>query len=113
MPASVKKASFIVAYALLGATAAANASSYVVTLQEVGSDVVATGSGAIDTSGLTNVPAGTSFAHITPNSAEIVTGPPANNAADIKLYNGIFSGPTTFGSGGFKEAQCDICQSRR
>ena len=38
--------------ALLGATAAASASPYVVTLEEVGSNVVATGSGSIDLTGL-------------------------------------------------------------
>ena len=38
---------------LLGATVAADASPYVVTIEEVGSAVVATGSGQIDTTGLT------------------------------------------------------------
>jgi hypothetical protein len=39
---------------LLGATAAANASSYVVTIDQVGSNVVATGSGEFDLTGLTS-----------------------------------------------------------
>jgi hypothetical protein len=42
------------ACALLGTAAAANASSYVVTLDQVGANVVATGSGQIDLTGLTS-----------------------------------------------------------
>jgi hypothetical protein len=50
------------ACALLGATAAANASTFTMTLEQVGSNVVETGSGSIDLTGLT-MPAGSSTPH--------------------------------------------------
>jgi hypothetical protein len=76
------------------------AAGYVVTLTQVGSDVVATGSGAIDLIGLTLVgsDSNTCCTNIFPSLADIVTG---NGEAIIAAssYAG-FSGPATFGSGG-------------
>lgn len=72
--------------------------SYVVTLQQVGSNVVATGSGAlslIDTSLAGTGPG--SFAGMTPASGEFVSG--SFNNADFHQPFTI-SGPTNFGSGG-------------
>jgi VPDSG-CTERM motif len=70
-----------------------------VTLQEVGSNVVATGSGAIDLTGLSFRNTGMGgLASIAPSSAQITTGP-TSGTADI--YFGMISGPTSFGSGGF------------
>ncbi len=81
----------------LGALAAPSAQAgYVVTLEEVGSNVVATGSGPIDLTGLNF--AGTIFnspTYIQPNLAGIVTGP----SNTLSFYNGL-SGPKNFGSGG-------------
>jgi hypothetical protein len=72
---------------------------YIVTLERVGSDVVATGSGAIDLTGLTFVNTSmASLAFIFPSLAQIITGP-TSGTADV--YSGIISGPTSFGSGGF------------
>jgi hypothetical protein len=74
---------------------------YVVTLQQVGGDVVATGSGPIDLAGLS--PAGTGNANtgIVPPSGFILTGPAGLVSFD--LYTG-FTGPATFGNGGFTPA---------
>ena len=49
---------------LLGSTVAANAIPYVVTLEEVGSNVVASGSGNIDFSGLTPTVSTTGFGSV-------------------------------------------------
>jgi hypothetical protein len=70
---------------------------YLVTLEQVGSDVVANGSGPIDLTGLSfagNVPAGIL---VDPLDGVIVTGPTPLNLVDT--FNGA-SGPTNFGSGG-------------
>jgi hypothetical protein len=70
---------------------------YIVILQQVGSDVVATGSGAIDLTGLSLLDiAGGSHAVIVPNAANVQTGP---SGLELFKYSG-FSGPTNFGSGG-------------
>jgi hypothetical protein len=68
---------------------------YLVTLQQVGPNVVATGSGSIDLSGLT--PAGTVVGDIGllgPNAASVLVGSGNND-----LYTG-FSGPSNFGPAG-------------
>jgi hypothetical protein len=72
---------------------------YIVTLKQVGSDVVATGSGAIDLTGLSffNTSMG-GLASIGPSSAQIITGP---TSGTVDSYLGMISGPTSFGSGGF------------
>ncbi len=74
----------------------AQAVPYEVTLLQVGPDVVATGIGAIDLTGLS--PAGsTGFApQIVPSPAFILTGAPAMSQA---AYSGTFSGPGSFGPG--------------
>jgi hypothetical protein len=71
---------------------------YVVTLQEVGSDVVATGSGPIDLTGLTLVGATAPFAQMLPAVGGIFTGqPPDGGASSLDLYSGV-TGPASFGS---------------
>jgi hypothetical protein len=82
---------------LLGSAVAANASPYVVTLEEVGSNVVATGSGNIDLSGLTTTVATTGFGSVIyPAVGAIVTGALAGQ----DYYSGSISGPSAFfGSG--------------
>jgi hypothetical protein len=73
--------------------------NYIVTLEQVGPDVVATGSGAINLTGLTfftSLPvAGTAL--IIPSGATIHTGP--TGLVNLDLYHGVFTGPTSFGSG--------------
>jgi hypothetical protein len=100
--AMLKGRSLIAACALVvGATAAANASSYTVTLQEVvtgsGTNVVATGSGTIDLTALTFQFLTFDQAQIVPSSAGIVTGP--TSSTEVKEYIGSVSGPTSFGTG--------------
>jgi len=72
---------------------------YTVTLQEVGPDVVATGSGVIDLTGLTFAGSTTTVgSEIRPwnNPFVILTGPATATSAD--LYNaGNWSGPLAFG----------------
>jgi hypothetical protein len=72
------------------------AEAYSVTLQQVGSNVVATGSGAIDLTGLTLLATGSEAGVIMPSTGTIVTGP----FSDVSRYVGTFTGPTNFGSGG-------------
>jgi hypothetical protein len=89
----------VAACALFGAPVAANASPYVVTLEEVGSNVVATGSGAIDTTGLLLFQSGGSFFSVVDPSSTpdfIFTG-----AGSYALYlDPAGNGPSSFGSGG-------------
>jgi hypothetical protein len=73
---------------------------YVVTLKEMGGDVVATGSGPIDLNGLSlePPPGGTSFApsEIIPHPGIIITGPADSTATDTYVE---VTGPASFGSG--------------
>lgn len=81
----------------LGSTlyAAPARADYVVTLTEVGSNVVATGSGTIDLSSLTRGATVAVGAVVVPSQGTIVTGP---GSGLVGLYTG-FSGPTNFGPG--------------
>jgi hypothetical protein len=70
--------------------------TYIVTLEQVGSNVVATGSGAIDLSGLIfQFDVSPSSSVLVPNIGQIFTGQPGSPA---DFYTGL-TGPTTFGSG--------------
>ena len=66
---------------------------YIVTLQQVGSNVVATGSGAFDLTGLTFIQNSSTTAGIQPNAAFLSVA-----SGSINEYNG-FSGPSSFGPG--------------
>ena len=69
---------------------------YTVTLQQVGPDIIATGRGAIDLTGLTFISTtGDNFPGIEPVLGLIATGPFATRTDG---YQG-FTGPTNFGSG--------------
>jgi len=69
---------------------------YIVTLSQVGPDVVATGSGPIDLTGLTPLNVGSVFgiAATIPSDGNIITG-----SGDVAEYTGL-TGPMSFGSGG-------------
>src|SRR4051794_28370640 len=72
---------------------------YVVTLQEVGGDVVATGSGPIDLIGLIHINSVGAFpGGMLPSLGYITTGP-VSGGGSTDVYSG-FTGPTNFGSGG-------------
>jgi hypothetical protein len=60
---------------------------YIVTLEQVGSNVVATGTGAIDLSGLTFFGVGSSLAFVAPISGNIFTGPEPPEVCDD--YTGV------------------------
>ena len=76
------------------------AEAYTVTLQQMGANVVANGSGAINLTGLTFFLPGIDFtARIWAGGGVIITGPPGGSG-DVDLYTG-FTGPTSFGSGFF------------
>ena len=76
------------------------AQAYTVTLQQMGANVVANGSGAINLTGLTFFSSGIDFtARIRAGVGVIITGPPGGSG-DVDLYTG-FTGPTSFGSGFF------------
>ena len=91
-------------FACLGIRQSAQA-GYIVTLQQVGPDVVATGSGAINLTGLTfsNFSSGSANPGIAPHNhgassfAFIYTGP---TSSSVDSHSGA-SGPTSFGSGPF------------
>jgi PEP-CTERM motif len=68
---------------------------YVVTFKEVGSDVVATGSGTLDVTDLKFIAVGPLRGLILPLIAGIVTGPAVNTSVDF--YIGTITGPASFG----------------
>jgi hypothetical protein len=75
--------------------------AYIVTLEEVGTNVVATGSGTLDLTDLSFLSGGSlASAAIAPVVGVIITGPAG---VTIEDYTG-FSGPMSFGSGGGKNA---------
>jgi hypothetical protein len=71
------------------------AQAYTVRLKEVGANVVANGSGAINLTGLTFIISGDDNPGIVPFLGVISTGPFASN---LDVYKG-FTGPMDFGSG--------------
>ena len=74
--------------------------AYTVALEQMGANVVATGSGAINLTGLTFFNSGIDFtARIRAGVGVIITGP-QGGSGDVDLYTG-FTGPTSFGSGFF------------
>jgi hypothetical protein len=68
---------------------------YIVTLNQVGPNVVATGSGALDLTGLFGGGPASDQARLYPGGAQILTG-----SSPDSLYFGNLAGPLHFGSGG-------------
>jgi hypothetical protein len=89
--------SLITACALFGATAAANASPYLVTIQQVGSNVVATGSGNIDLTGLQLFQSGVGFVDVIDATHGLIDLSTLTTGGSV--FNGTISGPTNFGPG--------------
>jgi hypothetical protein len=89
---------------LIGLSAPSARAGYVVDLTQQGSNVVATGSGRIDLTGLLFEGSGTTDAALIPLDEQIATGPafPAFSAVDF--YVGVSTEPPSFGSGGFTGA---------
>jgi hypothetical protein len=90
-----------VASALLSATVAANASPYTVTLEQVGSNVVATGSGNIDLTGLlTQGSGGPQLGGVIDPTIPAV----GDGTGDYVQYTSFaVSGPSSFGTGSLTE----------
>src|SRR5215471_18328710 len=74
----------------------AQAGGYTVTLQQVGPNVVATGSGVIDLTGLSILGHAGTMTDMEPGNGGIFTG----TSALADLYKGTISGPMSFGIGG-------------
>lgn len=87
----------VAAFAVLYAPGNAGAAPYVLTVQQRGSDVVATGNGQIDLTGLTYVWGWQIVASLNPSFGLIATGP-ADWFPMTDYYMGV-SGPASFGSG--------------
>ena len=67
--------------------------AFTITVQQIGGSVVASGSGSINTAGLTFLSLSSVSAQITSLSGQIILG----NSATSALYSGI-TGPTSFGT---------------
>jgi hypothetical protein len=88
-----------------GLSASPAQAAYVVTLTQEGPNVVASGSGTINTTDLTQVFAGErrDTVFVTPSTASIGTGQaqlPSGIPSAIEVYTGAHAGATSFGSGG-------------
>jgi hypothetical protein len=94
----IKALPFTAACALLGATVATNANPYTVTIQPVGSNVVAMGGGQIDLTGLTFFFSFGQDPGIIPDLGVLSLSSSASLLVDG--FSGI-SGPNSFGPGGF------------
>jgi hypothetical protein len=88
----------IVSSLLVGQSAQAG---YVLTLEQVGPNLVATGTGALDLSGLHSAAMdfGRSESKLAPDSAFISTGPTGLVFFEDYIGLGAITGPTNFGSG--------------
>jgi len=84
---------------LIGLSAPPAQAGYIVDLTQQGSNVVASGSGAIDLTGLSFELSFSNTAFIHPSTALIYTGPAFPDLLEVDEYTGI-TGPTSFGSGG-------------
>src|SRR5215471_16695194 len=73
------------------------AQGFTVTLKQVGSNVVATGNGPINLTGLTLTPGFVSGSAVIANYPAVFIGPAAGGF--VNIYEG-FTGPSNFGSGG-------------
>ena len=87
---------------LAGAPGRAHA-AFTLTLQQVGNDVTLTGSGTINLSALEFAGNASAQASIRPELA-VIYGGPTNGATTDEYVGGGFSGPASFGNGGFRLA---------
>jgi PEP-CTERM motif len=88
------------AFAGLGAGAPGAGAAYVVTYSEVGSGVVASGSGSIDLGGVNFIGSSSQQSFVVPALAQELTGAPGS--ADV--YDGLLNGPSNFGPSGGADA---------
>ena len=93
-------ASTIGAAMLIGLFAQSAQAGYIVDLSQVGSNVIASGNGAIDLTGLSFFHSFAKLALIHPSDALIYMGEPDISGVDQYFQSTGFTGPTSFGSGG-------------
>jgi hypothetical protein len=93
----IKGIASVTAAMLIGLSAPSARAGYVVDLTQQGSDVVATGSGAVDLTGLTFNAQGGAIPQIAPGKGLILTGSKVFGV-DSDVYMG-FTGPASFGNG--------------
>jgi len=98
-PPLAGRASLLALAACLATSVGPARAAYIVTFSQSGPDVVASGSGTIDLSGLTFVTSGPTMPEIAPTFATEATGA----AGAVDEYSGA-SGPTGFGTGVFTSA---------
>jgi hypothetical protein len=72
--------------------------SFIVTIEQVGANVVVTGSGSLDLTGLSYYFSGAAISGIDPGAGNISIGSPNSDPVDV--YTGSISGPNSFGTGG-------------
>jgi hypothetical protein len=92
---------FATACALLGTVGVANADGFTVTLEEVGSNVVATGNGALNVTGLTFFGTSISDSQISPFHSDIELGAATSITGpfNVDAYGPVpMTGPNSFGS---------------
>jgi hypothetical protein len=93
---------------LFGISISPARAGYIISLQRVGPDVVATGTGPIDLNGLgfinifSNAPA--QSAYIEPEAGRLQTGATTILSPDTYQATGFFVGPTKFGHGSYTPA---------
>lgn len=78
--------------------------AYTLTITQSGADVVATGSGSVDTRGLPSTVGTSQLAVTSPGSAQIYIGGDASGPAAALTTYGPVTGPTAFGTTYFKVA---------
>lgn len=90
---------FCAASAILLIVSPAAQAGYIVTLRQVGSDVVATGSGAFDLTGLPDPATAFAQSFINPFIGNIVTGSSNSPTGACDAYEAAITGPSNFGRG--------------
>ena len=90
---------FCAASAILLIVSRVAQAGYIVTLRQVGSDVVATGSGSLDLTGLPDPLTAFSQSLINPFIGNIVTGSSNAPSGACDAYEAAITGPSSFGRG--------------
>jgi hypothetical protein len=75
--------------------------AFIATIEQIGSNVVVTGSGSLDLTGLTFLDTGGTTSGIDPAASVLSIGPAGSVPTDV--YRGSINGPSNFGSGGIAQ----------
>src|ERR1700744_1850885 len=96
-----RRLAYAVAFGLLWTTAPANAGPYIVIVQQEGKNVIATGRGSIDVTGLSFLSVVNNAVFVSPAQVQMVTG----IASSIDAYEKTSTVTLRFGNGGFTLAR--------